>query len=117
MLRRFILTWLANFLGLLLATTFLKGINTNGYWVLVIASLVFGIVNAFLKPILVILSLPAIVLTFGLFSLIINTLLVYITSAIYKPFQVNSIWAAIGTVFCVWVANTAMGFIIEKEEI
>ncbi len=117
MLRRFLLTWLANFLGLLLASMFLKGIGSKGFGVIAIASLIFGIVNALLRPALVILSLPAIVWTFGLFSLIINTLLLYITSAIYKPFQVNSVWAAIGAVVAVWLANYVMGFIIEKEEI
>ncbi|MCX6805033.1 MAG: phage holin family protein [Patescibacteria group bacterium] len=115
MARRFLLTWLANFVGLFLASIFLSGINADGVWVVVVASLVFGIVNATLRPALTILSLPAIVLTLGLFSLIINALLLYITSAIYPSFQVNSVWSAIGTVLVVWVANYAMSFIIDKE--
>lgn len=116
MIRRFLLTWLANFMGLLLATVFFSGIAADSLWVIVIASLVFGIVNALLRPVLVILSLPAIVLTLGFFSLIINAILLYITSAIYKPFQVNSIWAAIGAVIILWLANYAMSFIIDKED-
>lgn len=116
MIRRFLLTWLANFVGLFLASVFFSGIGADGIWVLVIASLIFGIVNALIKPLLVILSLPAIVLTFGLFSLIINALMLYITSAIYKPFQVNSIWSAIATVVVVWIANYAMNFIIEERD-
>lgn len=117
MVRRFLLTWLANFLGLSAATIFLKGIAADSFTVLLIASLIFGIVNALLRPFLIILSLPAIVLTFGLFSLIINTLLLYITSAIYSPFRVESIWSAIGAVIVVWLANYLMGFIIDKEQI
>lgn len=118
MIRRFLLTWLANFVGLFLASVFFSGIDADSITVIVIASLVFGVVNALIKPVLVILSLPAIVLTFGLFSLIINALMLYITSAIYKPFEVNSIWAAIGTVVVVWIANYIMSFIIDdKEEI
>jgi len=116
MIRRFLLTWLANFLGLLLASVLFSSIGADSLWVIVIASLIFGIVNALLRPALVILSLPAIVLTFGFFSLIINALLLYITSAIYKPFQINSVWAAIGTVIIVWLANYAMSFIIDKED-
>jgi putative membrane protein len=115
--RRFLLTWLANFLGLLVASTLLKGIAADGLTVILIASLIFGVVNALLRPFLVILSLPAIVLTFGLFSLIINTLLLYITSAIYSPFKVESVWSAIAAVIVVWLANYIMGFIIDKEEI
>lgn len=116
MIRRFLLTWLANFIGLLLASVFFNGLNIVGLRALAIASLIFGLVNAVLRPVLVILSLPAIVLTLGFFSLIINAVLLYITSAIYKPLQVNSIWAAIGTVIVVWLANYAMSFIIEKDD-
>lgn len=105
-------------MGLFLASVFFSGIDADSITVIVIASLVFGVVNALIKPVLVILSLPAIVLTFGLFSLIINALMLYITSAIYKPFEVNSIWGAISTVVVVWIANYIMSFIIDdKEEI
>ena len=48
--------------------------------------------------------------------MIINALMLYITSAIYKPFQVNSIWSAIATVVVVWLANYAMNYIIEEKE-
>lgn len=116
MIRRFLLTWLANFVGLLLASVFFSGLNIDGLKALAAASLVFGIINALLRPALVILSLPAIVLTMGFFSLIINAVLLYITSAIYRPLQINSMWAAIGTVIVVWLANYAMSFIIDKEE-
>lgn len=116
MIRRFLLTWLANFLGLLLASAFFSGINIEGLRALIIASLIFGLVNSLLRPILVILSLPAIILTMGFFSLIINAFLLYITSAIYHPLQVRSIWSAIGAVMVVWLANYAMSFIIDKED-
>lgn len=116
MIRRFLLTWLANFVGLFLASIFFSGIGAEGVRVIVIASLIFGIVNALIKPFLVLLSLPAIVITFGLFSLVINALMLYITSAIYKPFEVNSIWAALATVIVVWLANYVMNYIIEEKE-
>lgn len=116
MIRRFLLTWLANFVGLFVASMFFSGIGADGLWVVFFASLIFGIVNALIKPIIVILSLPAIVLTFGLFSLVINALMLYITSAIYKPFQVKSVWAAVATVVVVWIANYIMSFIIEDKE-
>ena len=116
MIRRFLLTWLANFVGLFLASVFFSGIGADGTWVILIASLIFGIVNALIKPVIVILSLPAIVLTFGFFSLVINALMLYITSAIYRPFQINSIWSAVGTVFVVWMANYVMSLIIEEKD-
>lgn len=96
---------------------FFSGIDVRGgLLVLVIASLVFGIVNALLRPIIVILSLPAIVLTLGLFSLIINALLLYLTSVIFPPFHVNSVWSALGAVIVLWLVNYFMSFIIDKED-
>ncbi|MSR68611.1 phage holin family protein [Candidatus Saccharibacteria bacterium] len=117
MIKRFLFTWLANFIGLLLGSIFLSGINASGLWVVLIASLLFGIINALLKPVLVILSLPFIVITFGLFSLLINASLLYITSAIYKPFHVTSIGAAVAAVIVVWLANYIMSFIIDREKL
>lgn len=115
MLRKFLLTWLANFIGLVIAASFLRGIDADGFWVIAIASLIFGIINSTIRPILVILSLPAIVLTLGLFTLMVNALLLYLTSVIYKPFQVLSFYSAIGTVIILWFANYLMSYIIEKD--
>lgn len=117
MIKRFLFTWLANFIGLLMASALLSGINADSLWVVVIASLIFGIVNAVLKPAIVILSLPFIVITFGFFSLVINAALLYITSAIYKPFHVTSAASAVAAVIVVWLANYALSFIIDRDKI
>ncbi len=95
-----------NFLGLWAAASLFAGIQYNSQLkVLLIASLIFGIVNALVRPLIVILSLPAIVLTLGFFTLIVNALMLYITSALYTPFRVNSIWAALATVVIIWFVN------------
>jgi len=116
-IKRFLFTWLANFIGLLVASTLLSGINADSLWVVIIASLIFGIINAVLKPALVILSLPFIVITFGFFSLVINAMLLYFTSAIYKPFHVTSVMSAVVAVIVVWLANYALSFIIDRDKI
>lgn len=54
----------------------------SSFWVFVFAGIIFSIVNAFLKPLVVVLSLPAILLTLGLFTVIVNGLMVYIALAI-----------------------------------
>lgn len=115
MLKRFLYSWVANFVGLMLAAQFIPGIQyQEKLRVLIIASLVFGLVNAWIRPLVIILSLPAILLTLGLFTLFINAGMLYLTSAIYKPFQLESLWAAIGAVMIVWMTNYAMASLIKE---
>ncbi len=104
-------------MGLALAALFFSGIQyQDKIRVLVVASLIFGLVNALIRPAVVILSLPAIVLTLGLFTLVVNTAMLYITSAIYKPFQVTSVWAALGAVLVVWLVNYVMVSLIKEPK-
>lgn len=80
----FLFRWLINSFGLwLFVRLFGTGYNDaeidSGAWVFLVAGLIFSIVNAILRPIVVILSLPAILLTLGLFTLVVNGLMVYIS--------------------------------------
>jgi putative membrane protein len=68
----------------------------KGDWpALLMATLVLGILNTFLKPILVLLSLPLVIFTLGLFMIIINAFLLYFVGSIFKSFQVESFSVAI----------------------
>ncbi len=117
MLKRFLLSWGANFVGLTIAALLLSGIQyQDKIRVLVIASLIFGLVNAFLRPIVVLFSLPAIMLTLGLFSLVINTLMLYVTSLLYKPFNITSVWAAVGAVIIVWLVNYGVDSLVKEKK-
>lgn len=80
----FLFRWLINSFGLwLFVRLFGTGYNDaeidSGAWVFLVAGLIFSIVNAVLRPIVVILSLPAILLTLGLFTLVVNGLMVYVS--------------------------------------
>ncbi len=83
----FLVRWAFNSLGLWIAVRLLgTGYDhtdvTAGFWGYVLAGLIFSVVNSLLKPFLVIFSLPAILITLGLFTLIVNGLLVYISLAV-----------------------------------
>ncbi|MDP4038646.1 MAG: phage holin family protein [bacterium] len=109
MLKRILFSWLVNFLGLWVAVNLFSGISYNDQLrVLIIASLIFGIINSLVRPLIIILSLPAIVLTFGLFTLIINASMLYVTSFFYPRFQIKSIWSAAGAVVILWIVNYLM---------
>src|SRR6266571_5364237 len=97
MIRKFILRWLVNFLGLWAAAELMSGsINYNDkIRVLVIAALIFSLVNAIIRPLLVLLALPAIVLTLGLFTFVVNAFMLYLVTLVYPSFQLRSFWTAL----------------------
>lgn len=93
---QFLVRCILNAAGLFVAARLLSGISYQEDWhVLLIAGIILSIVNALIKPMVIILSLPALLLTVGLFSIIINGLMVYIAHLIYQPFQVSSFGVAV----------------------
>lgn len=117
MLKRFLYSWGANFIGLTAAALMFSGIQyQDKIRVLIVASLVFGVVNAFIRPLVVLLSLPAIVITLGFFSLIINTGMLYLTSLLYKPFDITSVWSAVGAVIVVWLVNYGVDTLVKDRK-
>ncbi len=97
----FLIRWLLNTFGLWLSIALLgSGIQgaevTTGWAGFLFAGLVFSIINSILRPIVIILSLPAILLTLGLFTFVVNGLMVYISLALAPGIQI-SFWNAILT--------------------
>jgi len=90
-----IINWLIVSLAILVANYILTGVEVSGLISALLVALVLGIVNAFIKPILLLLTLPINILTLGLFTLVINALLVMLTSAIVPGFEVKNFWWAL----------------------
>lgn len=114
MLKQFGVRWLANGVGLWAASELIPGIESDNLAVIIIAALVFSIVNAFIRPIAVLLSLPAIILSLGLFMLIINALMLYLVTAIYPRFIIESFGSAVMAVIVVWVMNYAISALFQR---
>lgn len=86
--------WLVTALGVLAASHLVSGISYNTVGALVTASLLLGIFNAFLRPIMLILSLPLLIVTLGLFTFVVNALLLLLVGNLVKNFHVAGFWAA-----------------------
>jgi putative membrane protein len=86
--------WLISALAILVSAYILPGVHVASFVTALVAAVVLGIVNAILKPILILLSLPITVLTLGLFTLVIDALLILLTSAIVPGFKVDGFWWA-----------------------
>jgi len=105
-LARIILYIIANALAILAADRLIPGFVFFGNWAdLLIASAVLGLVNAFLKPILKFLTFPVIILTLGLFSVIINIALLYLVARIVSTIQIDGFWSALGAVIIISLIN------------
>lgn len=95
-MKRFLVRIIVNILGIYLSVLILYGVKPNHSWgVLAVAGLILAIVNIIIKPILVILTLPAVVLSMGLFLIIINGFLIWLTHVIYPHFEIDSFGAAV----------------------
>lgn len=100
-----LLRWLINALAILAITYFVPGVAVSGLYAALIAALVLGIINALLRPILVLLTLPVNVLTLGLFTLFINAFLFWFVSTIVKGFSVADFKAAFIGALIMWIVS------------
>ncbi|MGC1379713.1 MAG: phage holin family protein [Candidatus Baltobacteraceae bacterium] len=110
----FLISWLLNAISLailvyLIAPLFHIGVHADGVTAVVIAALVFGIVNAIVRPLATFISIPLIILTLGLFLFVLNGLLLWLVGAIVPGFHVAgfwaSVWGAIWLGIISWVVN------------
>lgn len=114
---RFLVRWVASGLGLWLAADiFSSHISLTGSFGAIIgAGFVLAVLNTLIKPLLIILSLPAIILTLGLFMFIVNGLTVYLASQLYAPLHVSSFWAAVFAGIIVGLVNYLVTALLEKD--
>src|SRR3990172_4019307 len=91
----FLLRLLIGALGLWLASELVPGIEVQGAWTLLGAALLLGIVNAVVRPLLVILTLPITVLTLGLFLLVINAATLGLVAWMFDNFAISGFWPAL----------------------
>lgn len=101
-----ILHWVLNALALFIVAKILPGFMLTDFGSALIAVLVIGLVNALIRPILLLLTLPVTVLTFGLFALVINALMLMLASQFTPGFKVDGfMWAFIGSILLSLVAT------------
>jgi putative membrane protein len=87
--------WLLNAIALLAVAYFYEGVQVSGLTAALLAALVLGLVNAIVRPILVLLTLPVTILTLGLFLFVLNALLFWLAAEIVGGFQVTGFVAAL----------------------
>ncbi|MHC1768288.1 MAG: phage holin family protein [Verrucomicrobiia bacterium] len=92
--KQFLQRWAITTVGVLVAANLVPGIHYDTVVGLLLASLLLGVLNAVIRPVMMILALPLLLVTLGLFVLVINGFLLYVVGSILKSFHVDSFWAA-----------------------
>lgn len=110
---RFIVYAIAAAAGFWIASRLVHGVYVHGIVSLLLAGLVLGILNALVRPILALLTLPLTILTLGLFLFVVNGITVWLVTAFIHGVQISGLWPAVLTALVisvtVWVANMLVG--------
>jgi len=111
-MRNYIIRWLINAVGLLIVSKLMQSIEIDGVLTAIVAAAVIGIINIFLRPILLILTLPINILTLGLFTLVINGIIFYFVGNIVEGFHVTGYLAAFLGALILSIINVLATFLI-----
>jgi len=94
MMRNALLVWLINALALLALPYVVPSVRVDSFLTALVAALILGLVNALIRPILVLLTLPVTLVTLGLFVFVINALLFWFVASFVQGFSVGGFWSA-----------------------
>ena len=111
---RLVLAWAVNAAALWVADALWDGVTINGWSAYLIGAAVLGIANAILKPILTVLTFPLILVTLGLFYLVINIAMVALAEWIAPDFSIDGFWSYVGTVVVVWAVNWVGDLVLDR---
>jgi putative membrane protein len=89
-----IIRWIINAVALMLVSYLFTSIEVSGFAAALVAALILGLVNAVIRPILMLITLPINILTLGLFTLVINALLFWFVASFLEGFEVAGFWSA-----------------------
>lgn len=109
---RWITIWLTSAIGLAVITHINLGITANSTRAILVAALVLGLINTIIRPIVKILTLPINILTFGLFGLVINALMLWVVSSVVSGFVVQGFGAAFWGALILSIVSGVAGWII-----
>ncbi|HJV36309.1 phage holin family protein [Geomonas sp.] len=108
----FLVHWLIRALAIVITAYLLPGVRLAGFFAALVTALVLGLVNTFIKPLLLFLTLPLNILTLGLLTFVINALLIMLTSALVPGFQVAGFWWALLFSLVLAIINYLLGVVI-----
>ncbi|ABK16187.1 phage holin family protein [Syntrophobacter fumaroxidans] len=115
-MRGLVLRWLVVTFAIVCASYLIEGIRVSGFFSALFAAATLGVLNVFLRPLILILTLPINVLTFGLFTFVINALMLKMASSVIPGFHVEGFWAAVFGALVISVVGWVLSAFIDDRE-
>jgi putative membrane protein len=112
----FIVRTLISTLAILITDYLLPGVAVDNIMTAVLVAIVLSFLNSFLKPLMVLFSLPITVYTLGLFLLVINTIIILLTAKLVSGFHVSGFWSAMGFSIVLSLVNSVLEAIRKRDE-
>jgi putative membrane protein len=112
---RLLLVWLINALALIAVAYLMPGVSVSTFGAALIAALVLGLINAVVRPILVLLTLPVTLLTLGLFIFVLNGLLFWMVGTWLEGFEVSGFWSGVFGAILFSVVSWLLSALVLKE--
>ena len=112
----FLVHWAITALALWVASLIFRGLKFESTSALVISALLLGLANAVVKPLLIVLTLPLTLLTFGLFLLVINALMIMLVAALVRGFKLSGFWTAFFASIFISLLSIAIGALVSGSD-
>lgn len=112
-MKHLIVKILINAAALMLTANLIDGIYVDGWGAVIIAAIILGIINAIIRPLLMLFTLPLNVLTLGLLTFVINGLMLKLTAAVVGGFDVVGLWPAIVGSVILSVVSTVLSWLVD----
>ncbi len=107
--------WLILTAAIVIASYLINGIQVTGFFSAFFAAAILGVLNVFFRPILLILTLPINILTLGLFTFVINAVLLKMASGVISGFQVHGFWSAVFGALVISLVNWLLSSFINEQ--
>ena len=114
-MRGLLVRWLVLTVAIVFSSYLISGIQVSGFFSALFAAAILGILNVFFRPILIILTLPINILTLGLFTFVINALILKMASGVISGFEVHGFWSAVFGALVISAFNWILNSLINEK--
>ncbi|MDD5043422.1 MAG: phage holin family protein [Patescibacteria group bacterium] len=109
------LRWMIYAAALILAAYLIPGVAVASFYSALIAALILGLINALIRPLVIILTLPINILSLGIFTFIINALMLWLASTMVKGFYIADFGSALWAALLLWIISLAVNWIFKED--
>lgn len=113
--RHFLFRWALNAVALLVVAALAGGVYVSGPLSLLLAALVLGFVNALIRPIVFVLTLPITVVTLGVFAFVVNGLMIWLTGALVPGFHVSGFWSSVWAAILLSIVSAILNMVVRHR--